>query len=197
MSKSTQDASEPSNRLWLLGALLIAVLCLAAQSVLVSPVEQGTTSDKRHRRRDAKSVSPKDAISVSSRVSSRVSSSVGETEAGDSSEENRWNVRVPEEHRLVSRIVSKQYTDRSAVVAGRFLEDFEVQVSRLQSVDITRSRLRTRGPDWVQVEAPFVAEKSEDRWLAPPEGTAWMRFIRNGVEWKLEDLRLLPLRKFR
>ena len=173
-----------SNLHWLLGALFIAVLCLAANSVSFSPVTQGTAPDRHQRRRDAILASP----------------SMMETEAGDSSEESVRIVRVPEEQCLVRKIVSKQYSHRSEVAAGRLLENFEVLASRLQSVDITRSRLRSQGPEWAQVEAPFVAEKHGGpvgKTAAPPETTAWLRFVRSGGEWKLEDLRLLPLREFR
>lgn len=100
---------------------------------------------------------------------------------------------------LIANVVDGDYTLRSDVATGRFLEDFDNQWSLLVEVDRTRLRLVRRGRGWVQLRGPcrptehrWMAEThltdGNERWIAPAE--AIIRMVEEERIWKLEHIRV-------
>lgn len=100
---------------------------------------------------------------------------------------------------VIRRIKDSNFQGLDSVMTGRYLKAYQKshEPVLVETVDLDRVRLHSRGDDWIFLEAPY---QPDSEWHADAipwndasaEGTARMRLVRRDGEWKLENVQIQP-----
>lgn len=83
---------------------------------------------------------------------------------------------------LLRKISDEDFERPTQVATGRLLNRIDTGVEILERVNLNELRVVRRTADWVRIESPALVD---------PTKTAWIRVVREGRGWKVENVRWL------